>query len=197
MHLPRSIVQLVGPDTDMSYSLFKPGVPEAGVLLLACAGGDSEAFEAFYLVTRARLALLVRKMVWDRVEAEEVLQEVYIKVWRFAPSFDREKSSVWAWLSAVVKNHCTDHLRQCTDRRARECKLDAWTDGDEGGSPLDRVPSPSPTPAELLEHRQNLDRLQAVLRQLPHAQREALSMAFQGGYSHPEIASNWGCLWAP
>jgi len=84
---------------------------EPGRLLLATARGDTAAFEQLYRVTSPRLFGVCLRIVSQRSEAEDVLQDVFANVWRKATQFDPRRASGVTWLTMMARNKAIDHLR--------------------------------------------------------------------------------------
>lgn len=88
-----------------------PGQDETGDLLLATARGDGAAFEQLYRNTSSRLFGVCLRIVPQRAEAEDVLQEVFTNVWRKATQFDPLRASGMTWLTMMARNRAIDHIR--------------------------------------------------------------------------------------
>ena len=80
-------------------------------LLLAIAGGDNAAFENLYRTTSSKLFGICLRVLPQRAEAEEVLQEVFMAIWRKAEMFDARRASAMTWLSMMTRNKAIDRLR--------------------------------------------------------------------------------------
>ena len=163
---------------------------ECDQLLLGTANRNCRDFERLYHLTSARLFATVRRSVWISSEAEEVLQEVYLKIWNGASAYDPEQASSITWMMRVARNHSIDHLRRCAGRRAHEVTLDGDQQVDDGGSfhsgvtPLDD----SPRPDEWLEIQQNQRRFEQLIGSLGTMQRQVMVLAFRDGYTQADIA---------
>lgn len=158
-----------------------PTPPQAGPaelteLLRASAGGDRAAFEMLYRRTSDKLFGICVHMLHDRGEAEEVLQEVYINVWRRADRFDAVRATAMTWLITLARNHCIDHLR-----RRREVPLDDSTAG--------RIVDPGPGPARSSEASEQRQRLEDCLATLAERQRQAVRAAFFSGATYNQLAA--------
>ena len=94
-----------------------PGSPEA--LLGQVALGNRAAFETLYRDTSSRLFGICVRVLNQRAEAEEVLQEVYTSVWRKAGQFDATRASAMSWLSMMARNKSIDRLRAMPARNTR------------------------------------------------------------------------------
>jgi RNA polymerase sigma factor (sigma-70 family) len=110
-------------------------------MLHACARGDRTALHSLYRATAPQLFGLALRILRRRELAEDVMQDSFVLVWRHAHSFDPGRGSAMAWLAAIVRNRCIDHLR----RRGREVPLDpefmeSWEDPASGPPIWRRLP---------------------------------------------------------
>jgi RNA polymerase sigma-70 factor (ECF subfamily) len=87
------------------------GAGELSALLLQAAGGDQAAFRTFYDRTSAKLFGVILRIVTERGEAEDVLQEVYVTIWRKAAEFDPTRASPVTWTATIARNRAIDRLR--------------------------------------------------------------------------------------
>jgi RNA polymerase sigma-70 factor (ECF subfamily) len=149
---------------------------ELGRILLAAGGGDQRAFAELYKRTSAKLFGVCLRMLRNRSEAEEVLQEVYTTVWRRAGSFDAGRASAITWLVTLARNKAIDRLRQ-----HREELLD---DPDN----FDRPDENQPSPALQAEASQERKRLELCLDALEPQQKSAVREAFFSGATYNELA---------
>lgn len=148
---------------------------ELNLLLLDVGTGDRAAFGTLYRRTSAKLFGVCLKMLRDRGEAEEVLQDVYVTVWRRAVTFDPRLASAITWLVAIARNRAIDRLR-----RHREEPLDESI-GDE-------IADESPSPASIVEHSEERQRLERCLEGLPAQQCSVVREAFFTGATYAELA---------
>jgi len=164
-----------------------PTASELEALLSRVRLGDREAFGALYRQTRARLFGVVLRIQKDRALAEDILQDVYVNVWRAAASFDSARSQALSWLVAIARNRAIDGLR----RRAAEPTTSATVDGDEAAGDLwDRMASEDEGPAETLARRDDARLLARCMRALSTEQRQSIALAYFDGLSHGEIAAH-------
>ncbi|WP_323122278.1 sigma-70 family RNA polymerase sigma factor [Burkholderia alba] len=144
-------------------------------ILLRVARGDQPAFAELYRLTSARLFGVIVRMLRDRGEAEDVLQEVYTTAWRRADSFDPARGSAMTWLVTLGRNRTIDRMRQ-----HREDPLDEQ-------AALD-IPDDDPTPAARAESNQERVRLERCLDTLDPQQSLAVREAFYTGATYSELA---------
>ena len=144
--------------------------------LLARSGlGDRAAFECVYERTSAKLFGVCLRILKDRQEAEEVLQETYVKVWRNAGRYVQAKASPVSWLVAIARNQSIDRLRA---RKPGTCNLD------EALEIADTCASPEAQTVAADEHR----RLAECLAKLDENHALAVRSAFLEGYTYEELA---------
>lgn len=143
-------------------------------LLCAVGEGDRQAFAELYRHTSAKLYGVCLRMLYNRDEADEVLQEAYVTVWRRAGSFDARRASPMTWLITVTRNKAIDRLR-----KHREVLTD---------EPIEQ-PSDDPTPPVDAESSQERQRLQRCLDQLEAPQRSAVREAFFSGATYMQLAT--------
>src|SRR5579862_5795704 len=103
-------------------------------LLLQTRQGDQRAFDELYHRTAAKLFGICVRLLRDRNDAEEVLQEIYVTVWRRAADFDPSRASAMTWMIALSRNKAIDRLRQL---RREPVELQQWDEME------DEVPTPA------------------------------------------------------
>lgn len=159
-------------------------IPEGGtaadpadVALARVAEGDQRAFAALYDMLSPRALGLIRRVLIDHAQSEEVLQEVFLEVWQQARSFDPDRGSARAWVLTFAHRRAVDRVRSANAAAGRDERAGLRELGTPG-QPVDEQ-------VELL-----VDGAQATeaLHTLPEAQREPLVLAYFGGYSQSEIA---------
>ncbi|HSD92559.1 MAG TPA: sigma-70 family RNA polymerase sigma factor [Methyloceanibacter sp.] len=145
------------------------------------AGGDRAALRLVYAETAAKLFGVCLRILNDRSEAEDVLQEVYLTVWRKASVFDETRASPISWLVAIARNRAIDRVRS-----AGVARMSAPIEA------ADTVPDPAPSAAESLEMLQENRRLQACLDELEARASQAIRAAFIDGFTYEELAERQG-----
>jgi RNA polymerase sigma-70 factor (ECF subfamily) len=155
----------------------------ADVLLIsAIARGDSQALELLYDRYAATIFRIALRIVKSREVAEEIVQEVFWRVWRRSASFDDERGRAAQWIFGIVHNLCVDELRRT---RARPITV---VDDSENPVTSQLIDEQIDIPGSAIaSERRAL--LQEALDFLPHSQRQAVEMMYLKGLSHQEIAS--------
>lgn len=144
-------------------------------LMRESAAGDRLAFATLYERTSAKLYGICLRLMGNEPEAQEVLQETYIRIWQKAERFDPSKASAITWLSVLARNKAIDRLRR---RAAPGEQLDAASE----------VEDDSPSAFEIVERQQDRLRLADCLKQLDERPRVAIQAAFLDGATYLELA---------
>jgi RNA polymerase sigma factor (sigma-70 family) len=152
-------------------------------LMLAYAGGDAGAFESLYGRHKGALFRYVLRSVKARGEAEELYQEIWMRVVEARARY-RPEAKFTTWLYTVAHNRLVDHWRA---KGLKVVSLD-----DEDSTVPEPAAGPGAEPERTLEGRQSLQRLASALAALPLAQREAFLLHTEGGLTAAEIAAATG-----
>lgn len=151
-------------------------------LLHAVASGDEEALGRLY-DRHARLVFTTaRRIVVDRQVAEEVVQDVYVKVWRHAGRFDPRKGAFVNWLLTVTQRSALDRVRR------RRLPLAASEEVDRAGEPWGAVEDSAPGPADQAVRSEDSTTIRDALRDLSEAHRQTVVLAYFEGLTREEIA---------
>lgn len=150
--------------------------------LAGVAAGQRDALREVYDLTSAKLFGLCLRILNDRVEAEDVLQDVYLAVWNKAGRFEPERASPITWLATIARNRAIDRLRALGPTRASRRDLDA----------AESVADEAPDALARLEAGAESARLKACLEQLEARPRAAILGAFFGGRTYDDLASQAG-----
>jgi RNA polymerase sigma factor (sigma-70 family) len=141
------------------------------------AAGDQAALRLVYDETAAKLFGVCLRILNDRSEAEDVLQEVYLNIWRKAAGFDEGRASPISWLVAIARNRAIDRVRSAAVARL--------------SAPIEEaaeLPDPSPLAAEAVETAQENRKLHSCLEQLETRQQAAIRAAYIEGLTYEELA---------
>lgn len=162
---------------------------EVAALLARTALADRAAFARLYDATSAQLFAVVLRIQRDRALAEDLLQEIYVNVWRSAASFDASRSQPLTWLVSIARNRAIDSLRRVQSQpQLQSTTSDA--DDEEGPDPLERHADAGPGPLELLDRACDARELTRCIEHLSAAQRQSVALAFYDGLSHAEVAEH-------
>ena len=166
--------------------------------LLARAGlGDRHAFADLYDKTSGYLFGVVLRIQRDRAVAEELLQEIYIALWKSAAGFDAARSQPLTWLTHIARHRAIDSLRRA-ETQPRVASLHGGA-GDDGGDSadaedqhrlaLEALPDEAAGPFDLLRSASEARQLGRCMEHLSAAQRQSVALAFYDGLSHAEVAA--------
>lgn len=145
-------------------------------LLVAFANGDATAGKDLLARLAPMLFGYATRVLADRAEAEDVVQDTMLRLWKIAPEWRQGEAKVSTWAYRVAANLCTDRLRKRKTRRQVD---------------IDAVPEPTADIASAVEIMTEADRaaaLDAALQDLPDRQRQAVVLRHLEGLSNPEIA---------
>ena len=152
---------------------------DLGALLARIALRDRAAFSALYSAQGPKLFGLCLRMMKERRAAEDVLQDVFVKVWMNADRYAPEVASPVAWLNAVARNLCIDRLR-------------ARKGGDVDVEVLAEMPSQTPTPEAEAIRASEGRRIEDCMGRLERDRAEAVRRAYVEGESYLELAERFG-----
>ena len=144
------------------------------------AAGEQGALAQLYDGTAATLFGFARLIVRDQQDAEEVVCDVYMQVWRAPRRYDPARGSVLAWLLGICRARAID---RCRRKRARLPGEPARGESTCAGE------AAQGEPCELLQRLEQGSVIRSALERLPPVRRQLLSLAYQHGLSHPEIAT--------
>jgi RNA polymerase sigma-70 factor (ECF subfamily) len=154
--------------------------PDASRLLARVAQGDEAAFAELFRLLSPRVLGLVRRVVRDQAQAEEITQEVFVEVWRTATRYEPGRGSAETWVTMLAHRRAVDRVRSeqaRTDRQVRAAVAVPVAESTPEVVVLDGIGSE-------LDSR----RVRAALDGLTGRQREAIELAFYGGYTYPQVA---------
>lgn len=146
-------------------------------LLIEIAGGSRNAFESLYRATSSRLFAICLRVLPDRAEAEDVLQEVFTTIWHKAHQFDPGRASPIAWLAMIARNKAIDRLRAAPARGTLAPIEFADDIADAGATPLQTAVSAD-----------ERERLESCMRQLDPRRQSLIRAAFFEGSTYEELA---------
>ncbi|WP_423922470.1 sigma-70 family RNA polymerase sigma factor [Frigoribacterium sp. 2-23] len=173
------MLRLVSREVETPESGVSPATPEQ--LLERVALGDQVAFGELYDQTAGRVLGLVKRLLKDHSQSEEVTQEVFLEIWQNATRFDSGRGSAASWMLTMAHRRAVDRIRASQASRDRDVKIgvrDIETDYD--------------SVSENVEIRIEHERVERALGRLTELQRQAVKLAYYGGYSHSEVATMLG-----
>lgn len=144
-------------------------------LITRCAAGDREAFRALYRDTSAKLMGVLLRILKERAEAEDALQEVYTRVWLRAARYEAAKGRGMTWLIAIARNLAIDRLRQRSEPR------------DDAG--LDLVADSAPRAETRLVAQGEMRRMADCFATLDPDRADAVRGAYLDGLSYAELSA--------
>lgn len=147
----------------------------------ALRAGEESALADIYQLTSAKLFGICLRILDDRSEAEDALQDVYVSLWRNAASFDADRASPISWLATFARNRAIDRLR--SSRRLREA-----VSIEDAPERADDRPGAFALAAAAEQH----ERLYACMDLLKVEQRETIRAAFLQGFTYRQLAERAG-----
>lgn len=169
---------LVPRETDRNQDVESLGQPDSKETLLArIATGDEAAFAALYDEIAPRVLGLVRRLLIDHAQSEEVTQEIFLEIWQNAPRYEPSKGGATTWIFTMAHRRAVDRIRSSQAGRDRDVRIGIR----DYESDYDNVAGTVETTIEN-------ERVKKAMLQLTELQRQAITLAYYGGYSHSEVA---------
>jgi RNA polymerase sigma-70 factor (ECF subfamily) len=149
--------------------------PDLAALLAQVARGDHHAFELVYAELAGPVYGVVRQVLRDPAQSEEVAQEVLLEIWRTASRFDPARGSGAAWALTIAHRRAVDRVRteSAASRREQKAAPDLVHEEDV---------------AEVVTASLDQQRVYRCMESLTELQRESIKLAYYNGYSYPEVA---------
>ncbi|MGW1465113.1 sigma-70 family RNA polymerase sigma factor [Streptomyces sp. NPDC001493] len=165
----------------MKEAVYIGPVPSAGPdlqdLLVQVARGDQDAFAQVYDAVCGPVLGLIRTVLRDPAQSEEVAQEVLVEVWRTAPRYQQSRGSAMNWVLTLAHHRAVDRVRSAEASAAREHRA----------ALLDRTPAYDEV-TEQVETRLEREQVRRCLRTLSELQRESVTLAYYRGLTYREVA---------
>ena len=170
------MLTLVTRETETPEDDLRASTPDE--LLTRVAQGDQVAFVELYDQTAPRVLGLIKRLLKDHSQSEEVTQEVFLEIWQTATRFDTGRGSASSWMLTMAHRRAVDRIRASQAGRDRDLKI--------GVRDLDTAYD---SVTESVEIRIEHERVERALGRLTELQRQAVKLAYYGGYSHSEVAA--------
>ena len=151
--------------------------PSEEELIRLVALGDEAAFERLYDAVSSRVFGLVRRVVRDPAQSQEVTQEIFLDIWAQASRFDPARGKAMSWILVIAHRKAVDKVRASQASSNRDLR--------EG---VKNYQESYDDVADTVETQMEAERVQKALETLTAAQQEAISLAYYGGYTHQEVA---------
>lgn len=152
---------------------------ELAWLLASMAKGDEAAFERLYEATRAKLFGVVLRILRRHDLAEEVIQEVYVKIWKSARQFNPAIVSPISWMASIARNRAIDVVRKQSEALH------------EDAPPAAEVASDTPEPLARRDMSEDLKRILECVGQLEPERQKMVLLAYYNGWSREQIATKF------
>jgi RNA polymerase sigma-70 factor, ECF subfamily len=176
------------PSCPLHTGIKQDGSSSDGQLMAAVAEGDCAALEQLYDRHVSRCYGLALQIVRDPSTAEDIVQEVFTKLWSQPGNYSPERGRFGSWLSTVVRNRALDKLRN-TRRRSERHIIDLDVESTSSDIRLDKLPDVGPNPHDQVWANDTAIVVRQALSQLPPPQLQAITLAYFGGLSQQEVAT--------
>jgi RNA polymerase sigma-70 factor (ECF subfamily) len=155
-----------------------PTGPDLAALLKRCSRGDESAFAEFYDRTASRAWGLALRVIRNPAQAEEVTQEAYLQAWRQSSRFDPNRGTAMSWLLTIVHRAAVDRVRSAEASAQRDHRY-----AEQSYAAVE----PDSTAVAVLGSFE-ARKVRSAMNALTELQRQALELAYWGGYTHTEVA---------
>lgn len=185
----RSAASSVHTGSPADAGTVNPADDPTAAALARMALGERAALQLLYRQCSAHLFGVILRIQADRGVAEDLLQDVFITIWRSAATFDASRGQALAWLTSVARHRAIDSLR----RRKTEVQTVSSHVTDDDGTEHDRTAqaaSDAPSPLDLLLQAAQARQVSHCMGELTAEQRQCLALAYYQGQSHAELAEH-------
>ncbi|WP_233193332.1 sigma-70 family RNA polymerase sigma factor [Cryobacterium sp. Y29] len=162
---------------DSAGDLAPPAPASKEELLVRVARGDRSAFGELYDQIAPRVLGLVKRLLVDHAQSEEVTQEIFLEIWQSATRYESTRGGASTWILTMAHRRAVDRIRSSQAGRDRDTKIGIR----DLAVAYDHV-------AETVEVRIEHERVEKAMNRLTQLQRQAVSLAYYGGFSHSEVA---------
>nr|WP_241986750.1 sigma-70 family RNA polymerase sigma factor [Cryobacterium fucosi] len=162
---------------DFDFDLESTAPASKEELLGRVARGDEAAFGDLYDQMAPRVLGLVKRLLVDHAQSEEVTQEIFLEIWQSASRYEAQRGGASTWILTMAHRRAVDRIRSSQAGRDRDTKIGIRDLAVE----YDNV-------SETVETRIEHERVEKAMSRLTELQRQAISLAYYGGLSHSEVA---------
>jgi RNA polymerase sigma-70 factor (ECF subfamily) len=155
-------------------------------LLARVAKGDQQAFSQLYDLSSTLLFSITLRILGQREDAAELLQEVYLEIWSKVVRYDVSRGTPIAWLITLTRSRALDRLRM------RGTRAHPPAGQAVNNQPTSPIADYNPPPVEAQADQELRTHVSNILSTLPHAQQQAIELAYYEGLSHTEISARLG-----
>lgn len=171
------MLDVVAPPSESDESFDLVSHSSAEELLGRVARGDQAAFSELYDMLAPRVLGLIRRVLIDSAQSEEVAQEVFLEIWQTATRYEEGRGAATSWMMTIAHRRAIDRVRASQAGRDRDVKI--------GIRDIDTAYDQVAEQAEIsIEHA----KVKTALTRLTELQRQAVTLAYYGGYSQSEVA---------
>ena len=160
-------------------------------IVLSCMDGDSAAWAELVRTHHRRVYGLCYRFTGNPADAEDLTQDVFLKVYSNLASFDTTRGSLQVWITTMTRNLLVDNFRRTRNQRATSSLDDGWEFADEL-KPVDRLVASGPSPHEAAAKKELAKMVQAALTQVSTELREAVILRDLQDMDYKEIAQVLG-----
>ncbi len=157
-------------------------------LVRQCRTGDAEAWQSLVVSHHRRVYSICYRFTGSATDAEDLTQEVFLKVYRNLNSFDLEKGSFQTWVTTLSRNLLVDHFRRSRQERVTDSMDEHWPGEEDGPTMSDRLADSRPTQHDHVARMELKVRVQVALKQLSPELREAVILRDLEDLDYKEIA---------
>ncbi len=171
------MLEIVSDEEETAVPVGESPTARQQALLVRVATGDRVAFGELYDEMAPRVLGLVKRLLIDHSQSEEVTQEIFLEIWQTASRFDPNKGGAATWILTMTHRRAVDRVRASQSSRDRDVKIGIR----DLASDYDHV-------AESVETTVEHERVVKAMERLTELQRQAITLSYYGGYSNSEVA---------
>ncbi|MDO9286106.1 MAG: sigma-70 family RNA polymerase sigma factor [Aquabacterium sp.] len=158
--------------------------------LARVALGDRAALATLYRLASPHLFGVILRIQPDRALAEDLLQDIFINIWRAAQGFDATRSQPMTWLTSIARNRAIDSRRRSKTEVSTVSRHTMGNDDEDEVDLLAALPSGDAGPLELLQQAAQAREVTHCIGELSAEQQQCLALAYYQGLSHAEVAEH-------